>query len=171
MNIYTTIWQHFVPDYPVGPVLEETFIHSHPSCLSVVLYQLPLSTTIHSILLVQFSCLMVLFHNLFIFLHLQRSMASSLFSLRAWQSSRTTSFQVLFGLSLGLEPSTSYSVHFFTQSSSLILFATHAHTVAACFAAVSMLCHLFYISQLLTWKSVFYLVTPHIHLTILITAR
>ena len=52
------------------------------------------------------------------FLHLQRSMASSLFSLRAWQSSRTTSFQVLFGLPLGLEPSTSYSMHFFTQSSS-----------------------------------------------------
>ena len=52
------------------------------------------------------------------FLHLQRSMASSLFSLHAWQSSRTTSFQVLFGLPLGLEPSTSYSMHFFTQSSS-----------------------------------------------------
>ena len=52
------------------------------------------------------------------FLHLQRSMASSLFSLRAWQSSRTTSFQVLFGLPLGLEPSASYSMHFFTQSSS-----------------------------------------------------
>ena len=42
------------------------------------------------------------------FLHLQRSTASSLFSLRAWQSSRTTSVQVLFGLPLGLEPSTSY---------------------------------------------------------------
>ena len=41
-----------------------------------------------------------------IFLHLQRSMASSLFSLRAWQSSRTTSLQVLFGLPLGLGPST-----------------------------------------------------------------
>ena len=54
-------------------------------------------------------------HSSFItFLHLQRSTASSLFSLRAWQSSRTTSFQVL----LGLEPSTSYSMHFFTQSSS-----------------------------------------------------
>ena len=53
-----------------------------------------------------------------IFLHLQRSMASSLFNLRAWQSSRTTSFQVFFGLPLGLEPSTSYSMHFFTQSSS-----------------------------------------------------
>ena len=31
-----------------------------------------------------------------IFLHLQRSMASSFFNLRAWQSSRTTSFQVFF---------------------------------------------------------------------------
>ena len=53
-----------------------------------------------------------------IFLHLQWSMVSSLFILRAWQSSRTTSLQVLFGLPLGLGPSTSYSIHFFTQSSS-----------------------------------------------------
>ena len=45
-------------------------------------------------------------------------MASSLFSLRAWHSSRTTSLQVLFVLPLGLEPSTSYFMHFFTQSSS-----------------------------------------------------
>ena len=37
-----------------------------------------------------------------IFLHLQRSMASSLFILRPWQSSRPTSLQVLFGLPLGL---------------------------------------------------------------------
>ena len=51
------------------------------------------------------------------FLHVQRSMASSLFNLHAWQSSRTTSFQVFFGLPLGLEPSTSCSIHFFTQSS------------------------------------------------------
>ena len=41
-----------------------------------------------------------------IFLHLQRSMASSLFNLCAWESSRTTSFQFFFGLPLGLEPST-----------------------------------------------------------------
>ena len=53
-----------------------------------------------------------------IFLHLQGSMASSLFVLRAWQSSRTTSLQVLFGRPLGLGPSTSYSIHVFTQSSS-----------------------------------------------------
>jgi len=50
------------------------------------------------------------------FLHLQRSIASTLFSLRVLQSSQTTSLQVLFGLGLG--PSTSYSIHFFIQSSS-----------------------------------------------------
>ena len=41
---------------------------------------------------------------------------SFLFKLRAWQSFCTTSFHVLFGLPLGLEPSTSYFIHFFTQS-------------------------------------------------------
>ena len=45
--------------------------------------------------------------SLITFLHLQQSMASSLFNLRAWQSSHTTSFQVFFGLPLGLKPSTS----------------------------------------------------------------
>jgi len=39
-----------------------------------------------------------------------------LFKLRAWQSFCTTSVHVLFGLPLGLEPSTSYSIYFFTQS-------------------------------------------------------
>jgi len=52
-------------------------------------YQLPPSTTIHNILLFQFMCLTVFC---------------------------TTSLQVLFGLPLGLEPSTSYSIHLFTQS-------------------------------------------------------
>ena len=52
------------------------------------------------------------------FLHLPRSIASSLFKLHAWQSFCTTSFHVLFRLPLGLEPSTSYSIHFFTQSMS-----------------------------------------------------
>ena len=49
------------------------------------------------------------------FLHLLQSIASSVFSLHAWQSSLTTSLQVLFCLPLGLGPSTSYSMHFFTQ--------------------------------------------------------
>jgi len=54
--------------------------------------------------------------NFIIFFHLPRSIASSLFKLRAWQSFCTTSVHVLFGLPLGLEPSTSYSIHFFSQS-------------------------------------------------------
>ena len=56
-------------------------------------------------------------HPFFIsFFHLPRSITSSLFKLRAWQSFCTTSCHVLFGLPLGLKPSTSYSIHFFTQS-------------------------------------------------------
>jgi len=50
------------------------------------------------------------------FLHLLRSMASSLFNPCALQSFSTISLQVFFGLPLGLVPSTSYSIHFFTQS-------------------------------------------------------
>ena len=52
------------------------------------------------------------------FLHLLWSIASSVFSLHAWQSFLTTSLQVLFGLPLCLRPCTSYTIHFFTQASS-----------------------------------------------------
>jgi len=56
-------------------------------------------------------------HPIFIsFFHLPRSIASSLFKLRAWQSFCTTSLHVLFGLPLGLEPSTSYSIHTFRNT-------------------------------------------------------
>jgi len=41
-----------------------------------------------------------------------------LFNFRAWQPFSTTSLQVLFGFPLGLGTCTSYSNHFFTQSSS-----------------------------------------------------
>jgi len=71
--------------------------------------------------------------------HLPQSIASSLFELLAWQSFCTTSVHVLFGLPLGLEPSTSYSIHFFTQS----LSSFRNHTIATCFAVVSILYHLF----------------------------
>ena len=58
-------------------------------------------------------------HPIFIsFFHLLWFIASSLFNLCAWQSFCTTSLQVLFDLPLGLEPSTSYSIRFFTQSAS-----------------------------------------------------
>jgi len=54
---------------------------------------------------------------------IQSLSASSIYhKLRAWQSFHTTSFHALFGLPLGLEPSTSYSIHFFTQS---VFFSQH----------------------------------------------
>ena len=55
-------------------------------------------------------------HPVFISFHLLRSIASSLFKLHAWQSFCTISVHLLFGLPLGLEPFTSYSIHFFTHS-------------------------------------------------------
>jgi len=54
--------------------------------------------------------------SLICFTHLIRSMASSLFNPCTWQSFSTISLQVFFRLPLGLTPSTSYSIHFFTQS-------------------------------------------------------
>ena len=88
-HTHTTVSWPLVWDYPGRLVPGETFTHSHPSW-SRINFQV----------------------------HLVRCIASSLFNLHAWQSFSTTSLQVLFGLHLGLGPSTSYSMHFFTQSSS-----------------------------------------------------
>ena len=107
-------------------------------------------------------------HQIFISsFHLPRSIASSLFKLRAWQSFCTTSFHVLFDLPLGLEPSTSYSIHFFTNQ--CLLFTARAHTIATCFAVVSILYHLFLVFLSTPYLS--FILTLHIHLTILISAR
>jgi len=72
-------------------------------------------------------------HPIFISLfHLPRSTASSLFKLRVWQSFCTT-FHVLFGLPLGLEPYTSYSIHFYTQSlSSFCITCPYHHNLFCC---------------------------------------
>ena len=69
-------------------VPEETFTHWHLSWSSIVPYLLHPSITIHGILPVQSTCLTIFFDSL----------------------------QVFFGLPLGLAPSTSCSIHFFTQS-------------------------------------------------------
>jgi len=53
------------------------------------------------------------------------------------------SLRVFFGQPLGLAPSTSYSIHFFTHC---FLFTTHAHTIATCFTVVPRLCYLILIS-------------------------
>jgi len=143
--IYTTttttttavLWP-FVPDYPGEPVPEETFIHSHLSWSSIILYLLP------------------------------PSMASSLFNLRAWQSFCTISVQVFFGLFLGLAPSTSYSIHFFTQSLSSFRSTCRYHCNLFCCSTeiISSNPHLWILYlELLSFS-----LTPHIHRTILISA-
>jgi len=59
----TTVLRPFVRDYPGEPVPEETLTHP-PSWSSSNLYQLLPSTTIHSILPVQITCLAIFSHNL-----------------------------------------------------------------------------------------------------------
>ena len=75
------------------------------------------------------------------FLHLLRSIAFSLFSLHAWRSFSTTSVQVLFGLSLFLDPL--LHTPCISSPSHHLLFAAHAHTITACFAVIPMPCHLY----------------------------
>ena len=60
----TIILRSFVRDYPGEPVPEETLTYP-PSWSSSNLYQLLPSTTIHSILPVQITCLAIFLHNLF----------------------------------------------------------------------------------------------------------
>ena len=94
------------------------------------------------------------------FLHLLQFMASSLFNLRAWQSLCTISVPSFLDLPLGLAPSTSYN--------HCLLFAAHTHTIATRFAVVLRLYHpiLVCLSTLLGT----FILMPHIHLTILISA-
>ena len=92
-----------------------------------------------------------------IFLHLQRSTASSLFILRAWQSSRTISLQVLFGLPLGLGPSSFRSTCPYQRS--LFCCNTNAMSSIPSLSLNSLL------------GSLSFSLMPHIHLTILISAR
>ena len=75
------------------------------------------------------------------FFHVLWSIASSLFNLCALQSFCTTSVEVLFGLPLGLKPSTSYCIHFFTQSVSSFRNTCPCHR--SLFAVVPRLYHLF----------------------------
>ena len=62
-------------------------------------------------------------------------------------------FQVLFGLPLVLGPSTSYSIHFFTQSSSIL----QHMPIPTQPVLLQYQCYIIYtefLSQLLTWESV-----------------
>jgi len=112
-------------------------------------------------------------HPIFInFFHLPQSMTSSQFKLHAWQSFCTTSLHVLFGLPLGLEHSTSYSVYFLTQSvSSFHNICPYHRSLFCCSINIISSIPSFSLNSLL--ETIFYLniTTLHIHLTILISAR
>ena len=139
-----TVLRPFVRDYPGEPAPEETLTHP-PSWSSSNLYQLLPSTTIHSII------------------------ASSLFKLCASQSLCTTSFHVLFGLPLGLEASTSYSIHFFTQSvSSFRSTCPYHRNLFCCTSNIISSIPSLSLNSLLGTLS--FTLTLHIHLTILISA-
>jgi len=107
--------------------------------------------------------------SLICFLHLLRSMAS-LFNLRAWQSFSTISLQVYFGLSLGLAPSTSYTVHFFTQSlSSFRSTCPYQRNLFCCSPEIMSSNPSLFLNPLLGTLSCS--LTIHVHLTILISAH
>ena len=135
-----TVLRPFVRDYPGEPVPEEHSPTDHPD------------------------------HPIFIsFFHLPRPIASSLIKLRAWQSFCTTSLHVLFGLPLGLEPSTSYSIHFFTQSvSSFRNTCPYHHNLFCCSISIISSIPSLSVNSLLGTLS--FTLTVHIHLTILIPA-
>jgi len=84
------------------------------------------------------------------------SILPSLFNLRAWQCFCTTSFQVL------------HLILIHSLPNQCRLFATHDHTIAACFAVVPRLCHLFLVSLSTVLGTLSFTLTSHIHLSILI---
>jgi len=99
---YKTIWQMVLHSHtnmlrlcgfcPGQPGWAGTRRNFHPITLIVVInhpYLLPPSTMIHDILPIQSTCFTVFFHSL---------------------------CPIFFGVPLGMAPSTSYSIHFFTQS-------------------------------------------------------
>ena len=77
-------------------------------------------------------------HPIFIsFFHLPRSIASSLFKLRAWQSFCTTfSMSSLVYLLVWSPPP---HIPYISSPNHCLLFAQHAHTIATCFAVISIL--------------------------------
>ena len=108
--------------------------------------------------------------SLICFFHLTRSIASSPFNPRSWQSFSTIYLQVFFGLPFGLAPSTSYSIHFFSQSlSSFWNICPYYCNLFRCSTEIMSSNPSLSHNPLLGILSFSF--TPHIHLTILISAR
>ena len=124
-----------IQEYPGRPVPKETFTHSHPSWSSHILYKLPPFTMIHSILFVQFTCL-----------------TDSPFQ----QSLSRSSLVFLLVLdTLLYTPCISSPSHH-------LLYAAHAHTIAACSVVIPMLCHLYLISLLAPYLEICLRLLPNL---------
>jgi len=87
----------------------------------------------------------------------------------AWWSFCTTFLHVLFGLPLGLEPSTSYSLHFFTQSVSSFRNTCPYHRNLFC-CSINIISSIPSLSLNSLLGTLPFTLTLHIHLTILISA-
>jgi len=112
---------------PGEPVPKETFTQSHLSRSSIIRYLL---------------------------LHLLRSMASSLFNLRACQSF-AQSLSRLHLVCLLVSHPPLHTPYIFSPNHCL-LFAAYVHTIATCFVVVTRLYHLILVSfSTLTWSSIF----------------
>jgi len=97
------------------------------------------------------------------------AMASSLFNLHAWQSFCAISLQVFFHLPLGLALSTSYAIHFFTQSlSSFRSTCPYHHNLFCCSTEIMSSNPSLSLNPL--FGTLFCSLMPHTHLTILISA-
>jgi len=108
--------------------------------------------------------------SLICFLHLLQSMASSLFNLCVWQSFCTVCVQVFFGLPVGLAPSSSYSIHFFTQSLSVFhSTCPYHHNMFCCSTEIMSSNPSFSLNPLFGTLSCSLM--PCIHLTIFISAH
>jgi len=103
------------------------------------------------------------------FCHLLRSIASSLFNLCAWQSFFIASLQVLFDLSFGLDASTLHVIHFFTQLSFFRNICPYHRSLFCC--STKSMSSVTNLSLSLLLGNLSVSLMPHIHLTILISAR
>jgi len=124
----TTVLRPFVRHYLGEPVPEETLTHP-PSWSSSSLYQFLPSTTIQSTLLVQITWLTIFLH--------------SLFPCPLWSTCLSGALHLIF--------------HTFLHPITCLLFTAHAHTIATCFAVVSILHHLLLV----------FLSTPYLELCLL----
>jgi len=82
--------------------------------------------------------------SLICFIHLILSMAFSLFNPRAWESFPHSLSKFSFVYLLAWHPA--FHTPYISSPNRCLLFATHAHTIATCFAVVPRLCHLILVS-------------------------